>query len=124
MTGPSSSLNAVTLATRDMAASVAFYEALGFDLVVGGAVAAFTTFAIGATDYLNLQHDPGWVVPERVWGRFIVFVENVDAVHRAALARSIVTETTPADAPWGERYFHVRDPSGHELSIARPLDRD
>jgi uncharacterized glyoxalase superfamily protein PhnB len=29
--------------------------------------------------------------------------------------------TEPADAPWGERYFHVRDPDGHELSFARPL---
>ena len=26
------------------------------------------------------------------------------------------------DAPWGERYFHVRDPDGHELSFARLLD--
>ena len=32
--------------------------------------------------------------------------------------------TEPADAPWGERYFHVRDPDGHELSFARPLDPD
>ena len=27
----------------------------------------------------------------------------------------------PQDAPWGERYFHLRDPEGHELSFARPL---
>ena len=27
----------------------------------------------------------------------------------------------PADAPWGERYFHVLDPDGHELSFARLL---
>jgi uncharacterized glyoxalase superfamily protein PhnB len=27
----------------------------------------------------------------------------------------------PSDAPWGERYFHVRDPAGHELSFARLL---
>jgi uncharacterized glyoxalase superfamily protein PhnB len=26
----------------------------------------------------------------------------------------------PRDAPWGERYFHMRDPDGHELSFARP----
>jgi uncharacterized glyoxalase superfamily protein PhnB len=29
----------------------------------------------------------------------------------------------PSDAPWGERYFHVTDPDGHELSFARPLGR-
>jgi uncharacterized glyoxalase superfamily protein PhnB len=27
----------------------------------------------------------------------------------------------PQDASWGERYFHVPDPDGHELSFARPL---
>jgi uncharacterized glyoxalase superfamily protein PhnB len=27
----------------------------------------------------------------------------------------------PQDAPWGERYFHMRDPDGHEQSFARPL---
>jgi catechol-2,3-dioxygenase len=25
------------------------------------------------------------------------------------------------DAEWGERYFHLTDPDGHELSFARPL---
>jgi uncharacterized glyoxalase superfamily protein PhnB len=29
--------------------------------------------------------------------------------------------TGPRDATWGERYFHVTDPDGHELSFARPL---
>ncbi|MEE9270499.1 MAG: VOC family protein, partial [Candidatus Krumholzibacteria bacterium] len=24
-------------------------------------------------------------------------------------------------AEWGERYFHITDPDGHELSFARPL---
>jgi uncharacterized glyoxalase superfamily protein PhnB len=27
----------------------------------------------------------------------------------------------PRDASWGERYFHMLDPDGHELSFARPL---
>jgi uncharacterized glyoxalase superfamily protein PhnB len=27
----------------------------------------------------------------------------------------------PRNASWGERYFHMRDPDGHELSFARPL---
>jgi uncharacterized glyoxalase superfamily protein PhnB len=27
----------------------------------------------------------------------------------------------PTDAPWGERYFHLRDPDGHELSFAKLL---
>ena len=27
----------------------------------------------------------------------------------------------PRDAEWGERFFHLTDPDGHELSFARPL---
>ena len=28
----------------------------------------------------------------------------------------------PADAPWRERYYHITDPDGHEISFARPLE--
>jgi uncharacterized glyoxalase superfamily protein PhnB len=27
----------------------------------------------------------------------------------------------PRDADWGERMFAITDPSGHDLSFARPL---
>jgi uncharacterized glyoxalase superfamily protein PhnB len=27
----------------------------------------------------------------------------------------------PADAIWGERYFHITDPDGHEISFAMLL---
>ena len=27
----------------------------------------------------------------------------------------------PRDATWGERYFHIVDPDGHELSFAQPI---
>ena len=38
-----------------------------------------------------------------------------------ALAHGYAPEMAPADAPWGERYFHLRDPDGHELSFAKLL---
>jgi uncharacterized glyoxalase superfamily protein PhnB len=28
----------------------------------------------------------------------------------------------PRDAQWGERFFHVTDPDGHEISFAWPLE--
>jgi hypothetical protein len=28
---------------------------------------------------------------------------------------------SPRDAAWGERYFHMPDPDGHQLSFARPI---
>jgi hypothetical protein len=30
-------------------------------------------------------------------------------------------DTAPRDAEWGERFFHLTDPDGHELSFASPL---
>lgn len=121
MAPPVESLSAVTLLTADMAASVAFYDALGFERLYGGPDAAFTSYAAGA-GYLNLQagdpaNGPGG------WGRAIFWVDDVDAMHRRVLAAGHRPATEPADATWGERYFHVLDPSGHELSFARPLDR-
>ncbi|HEX7007978.1 MAG TPA: VOC family protein [Alphaproteobacteria bacterium] len=114
-------LSAITLATHDMARAVAFYRALGFIMLYGGADAEFTSFAAG-TGYLNLIAQPA----ERRWswwGRAIFYVDDVDAMHRRALAAGLTPSTAPADAPWGERYFHLTDPDGHELSFARPLRR-
>lgn len=110
-------ISAVTVFTADMARAVRFYRKFGFALRYGGESADFTSFHVGP-GYLNLA--PGRP-PERLWGRIIIHVSNVDAMYRQAKAAGIHTETAPADAPWGERYFHVRDPDGHGLSFARPL---
>jgi catechol 2,3-dioxygenase-like lactoylglutathione lyase family enzyme len=120
---PVESISAVTLVTADMAPAVAFYESLGFRLVVGGASAAFTMFRVGV-GYLNLQFDPEAPARREVWGRIVFWVDDVDAMHRRVLAAGFRPEMAPADAPWGERYFHVRDPDGHEVSFARLLDGD
>jgi len=116
------SISAVTLATHDMARAVQFYRALQFHLVQGGEHAAFTTFAAGAS-YLNLIPQG----PDRQWswwGRVIFHVADVDALYQRAVQAGFSPRTEPADAIWGERYFHITDPDGHELSFARPLTPD
>jgi catechol 2,3-dioxygenase-like lactoylglutathione lyase family enzyme len=114
-------INAVTLVTANMQRSCAFYEGLGFDRVVGGPDAPFTTYRVG-DGFLNVQLDPAHAPVPAIWGRVIFWVDDVDAVHERVRTAGWVPETAPADAPWGERYFHVRDPDGHELSFARLLD--
>jgi len=112
-------ISAITLATHDMARAVQFYTALGFDLAHGGETSAFTTFRAGP-GYLNLiaeGDDKRW----SWWGRIIFHVDDVDALYARALAIGCSPSTTPRDAEWGERYFHLTDPDGHELSFARPL---
>jgi uncharacterized glyoxalase superfamily protein PhnB len=44
-------------------------------------------------------------------------------MHAKAVAAGLTPETAPADAPWHERYFHILDPDGHELSFAKRLER-
>lgn len=112
-------LSAVTLATHDMARSVAFYRALGFAISHGGPEAAFTSFHAGRS-FLNLIAVAA-EVPLAWWGRAIFHVADVDETHRAALAAGLAPAFAPRDAPWGERYFHILDPDGHEISFARPL---
>lgn len=60
---------------------------------------------------------------EAWWGRTIFYICDVDALYESALAAGFRPSTQPADAEWGERYFHLTDPDGHELSFARPLRR-
>lgn len=114
------SINAVTLAVHDMRRSVRFYTALGFSVRYGGEQAAFTSLHAGS-GYLNLIAQPA----ERrwsCWGRVIFHVSDVDAFYRRAIEQGLVPTTMPEDAPWGERYFHISDPDGHELSFARPIE--
>ncbi len=111
------SISAVTLTTQSMAKSVEFYRSLGFELASGGPQAEFTTFRVG-DQYLNIiatPKEPSW------WGRVIFWVVDVDGMYRRALDAGWSPEASPRDADWGERYFHLSDPDGHELSFARRL---
>jgi catechol 2,3-dioxygenase-like lactoylglutathione lyase family enzyme len=101
-----------------MRRAVRFYRALGFVLRHGGEDASFTSFVVGPT-FLNLEARPS-MGPAPSWGRAIFYVSDVDAIHRRACELGL-SPPAPADAPWGERFFHVRDPDGHELSFAKPL---
>ena len=113
------SLSALTLATSDMQRALTFYESLGFKLARGSAAETFATFRAGP-QYLNISLES----PERKpcwWGRAIFYVNDVDSMCQRALALGFATDFAPRDAPWGERYFHMSDPDGHELSFARRI---
>jgi uncharacterized glyoxalase superfamily protein PhnB len=115
------SISAITLGTHDMARAVGFYRTLGFTLAFGGEQASFTSFRVGS-GHLNLIAQPAerrWTW----WGRTIFYDADVDGLYARALAAGLKPHAPPRDAEWGERFFHLTDPDGHELSFAWPLAR-
>ena len=55
-------------------------------------------------------------------GRVIFYVSDVDALYERAIVLGLDPNHAPHDAAWGERYFHLTDPDGHEVSFARLLE--
>ncbi|MDA2938137.1 VOC family protein [Acidobacteria bacterium AH-259-A15] len=110
-------ISAVTLAVQDMARSVDFYKKLGLEPLYGGEHASFTSFRAGE-GFINLiltGSEAG-----RWWGRVILRVEEVDSLY-STLKQSGLEPGPPRDGEWGERFFHLKDPDGHELSFAQLL---
>jgi catechol 2,3-dioxygenase-like lactoylglutathione lyase family enzyme len=111
-------LSAITLAVRDMPTAVSFYSTFGFAIVYGGRQATFTSLRMGEA-FVNLilrsDYTPAW------WGRVIFYVDDVDALYHTLTAQGLTPANPPRNASWGERFFHIVDPDGHELSFAKPL---
>ncbi|TFH21523.1 MAG: VOC family protein [Myxococcales bacterium] len=113
------SISAVTFAVRDMGRSIEFYQKLGFVLSYDSATASFSTMRADEA-YVNLVLKVDY--EERWWGRTIFRVDHADEEYARALAAGLKVDP-PRDAPWGERYFHIRDPDGHELSFAQIIQQ-
>ena len=112
-------ISAVTFRVLNMKASVRFYkDVLGMEVLHGGEDAPFSSLHAKDAEYPILNLEQGRSVPG--WGRMIFYVADVDAFWEYLRGKGLNPES-PRDASWGERYFHMPDPDGHELSFARPI---
>ena len=112
-------ISAITLRVSDMARSVGFYnELLGLEILYGGKDSFFSSLRTAGSNDVILNLEQGH--PQVIWGRIIFWVEDVDQSWEYLTSKGF-TAPQPRDAAWGERYFHLRDPDGHELSFAQPL---
>ena len=112
-------LSAVTFRVANMTESVRFYrDVLGMKLLYGGEGTNFSSLRSENPQSAILNLEQG--KPMTRWGRLIFHVTDVDALWTHLKERGFNPET-PRDASWGERFFHMPDPDGHELSFARPL---
>ena len=120
-----------------MEKSCKFYSGIpGFKITYGGSNDdTFTTFKIGEdiTMYLNLElrTNNDIAIPhlsKRNFGRIIFHTEDVDELYShfkndTSISELVSFENEPTDALWGERFFHIRDPDGYQLSFATPRNR-
>ena len=139
-------ISAITLRVKDMEKSCTLYSKIpGFSLTYGGKASdRFTTFEISkgskTTTYLNLElvevdedssdfykiANLGKTRDREDCGRIIFHTENVDTLYSYMkqdeyISKSVVFENKPTNAPWGERFFHIREANGYQLSFAQPL---
>ena len=119
MEPPIEEISAVTLRVANMRESVRFYrDVLCMELLYGGEDAGFSSLRAKGTRSAILNLEQGDTVTR--WGRLIFHVTNVDALWSHLNERGFDPQI-PQDASWGERYFHMLDPDGHQLSFACPL---
>jgi catechol 2,3-dioxygenase-like lactoylglutathione lyase family enzyme len=108
-------LNQVTVPCTDLAASVAFYRALGlrqivnsppdyarFECPVGG-----STFSVHRTS--ELVRDGGVIV--------YFEVEDLDATVSELRSAGLEFDSEPQDQPWLWREAYLRDPAGNRICL-------
>src|SRR5919197_1349068 len=95
-------ISAITLKVARMDVAVRFYrDVLGMEVLYGGSGATFFSLRMGEGEH-----------------RIIFHVADVDSSW-SYLKQKGFEPDRPRDASWGERYFHMRDPDGNEISFAR-----
>lgn len=107
-------LNQVTLPARDIGASVAFYEGMGFSLVVSSPhYARFECPDGDATFSVHLAEAPGHD------HGVVVYFECADLDHRveALQARGYCFDRPPTDERWLWREERLKDPAGNEICL-------
>jgi catechol 2,3-dioxygenase-like lactoylglutathione lyase family enzyme len=130
-------ISAVTIIIKNMERSCSFYSNIpGFKLTYGGTSSdSFTTYQIGKYNnvtFLNLElrklsdNISSKYSNFNNFGRIIFYTDDVDRLYtyfktNKSISNLVLLENEPLNAPWNERYFHIREPDGFQLSFAQPI---
>lgn len=109
-------LNHVTLPADDLAASIAFYTALGLELIVRDEP-RYARFAVDDGSTLSVE-----VTDKGEAGDAEIFLacDDVDADAAAAIARGLVFDWPPTDQSYLWRTAGLRDPAGNRIVLFTP----
>ena len=127
-------LGFIGIVTRDMAASLAFYRALGVDIDAGLDEAAHVDATLQdgvriAWDTVETirSFDPNYEPPSGGHRIALAFGKvrpsEVDATYAALVAAGHQGHVAPWDAYWGQRYATLLDPDGNSIDLYAELDR-
>ncbi|MFJ5047414.1 VOC family protein [Streptomyces sp. NPDC088719] len=121
-------LDAISIITADLAASLAFYRRLGLDIPEGAESAPHVEVTLPGgqrllwdTEEVIASFDPGWQRPSGGERLGLAFVcdspAEVDAVYADLVEAGYTGHAKPWDAVWGQRYAVVLDPDGCGVSL-------
>lgn len=122
-------LDAISITTADLPASLAFYRRLGLDIPAGAASAPHVEVALPGgqrllwdTEDVVRSFDPDWTGSKEGGERLgLAFLcegpAEVDAVYADLTGAGYRGHLPPWDADWGQRYAVVLDPDGCAVSL-------
>ena len=107
-------LNQVTVAARDLDASILFYRTLGLSLIVkSDQYARFECPDGGSTFSLHLDPDAKGVSETTVYFEN----EDLDAAVARLKERGLRFDSDPVDQRWLWREAYLRDPAGNRICL-------
>jgi catechol 2,3-dioxygenase-like lactoylglutathione lyase family enzyme len=123
-------INAINLIVGDLERSKAFYREI-FGLPVQHEDPDSAMFRFMDT-YVFLQRgaahddslsDDALSLAQKGVGQFVIFVDDVNAVHAELERAQVTTISGPADRDWGMRTLTLADPGGYSWEITQALPR-
>ena len=124
-------LDAIGLVVEDMAEAMDFYRKLGLEFTMG--TEADGHVEAGGPGGLRIMFDTeesvksfsSWEAPSGSHRTALAFLcegpAEVDRLHLELTVGGARSHLPPFDAPWGQRYATVLDPSGNAVDLFAPL---
>jgi catechol 2,3-dioxygenase-like lactoylglutathione lyase family enzyme len=110
-------LNQITAAAHDLDASIAFYEALGLNLIVKSP--HYARFELREGEATFSLHIADGDIPRENAPQLYFEVDDVDAEVARLKNAGVAIEREPVDQRWLWRETWLRDPAGNAICIYR-----
>ena len=107
-------LNQVTLAVRNMAECVEFYQRLGLTLIVDSAP-RYVRFEMASGDTLSLHDAPDWQGGD--WPLIYLEIDKIDDFCARLEESGVTLESRPETKTYLWREADIRDPSGNLIRL-------